>query len=140
MVKCPPYLSGPGHALWHISNAWQRQLNSLAQEQDLTAMQFTILAGLRDLSRSEEPVSQAILARHLNADRMMVSQLVRALEKKGLIMRGDSTIDSRSKSVLITGKGNKLVEVLMPDVNAAETKFFAEGSPTHKAMVTLGLA
>jgi DNA-binding MarR family transcriptional regulator len=72
-------------------------------------------------------VSQAILARHLNADRMMVSQLVRALEKKGLIMRGDSTIDSRSKSVLITGKGNKLVEVLMPDVNAAETKFFAEG-------------
>jgi MarR family transcriptional regulator, organic hydroperoxide resistance regulator len=114
----------PGFLLWLVTNSWQRQLRAALDPLDLTHVQFVLLASLAWLSRDGEPVTQARLAQQARTDVMMTSQVVRALERKGLLLRGAHPADHRARGLQVTRKGLQLVNRALGLVERADARFF----------------
>jgi DNA-binding MarR family transcriptional regulator len=87
--------ASPGLLLWQVSNRWQAAQRAALRPFDLTHVQFVLLASLTWLD-NEGPVTQKRLAEHAATDPMMTSQVLRALEERGLIRRGQHPTDARA--------------------------------------------
>lgn len=74
----------PGFLLWQVSTEWRRQVENALVPLNITHPQFVILASTGWLTREKYEVSQVELARHCKIDVTMTSQILRALEKKGI--------------------------------------------------------
>jgi DNA-binding MarR family transcriptional regulator len=123
----------PGFVLWQVSNDWRRQIEASLKTIDLTHPQFVILACVGWLTRNGEEVTQIEIARHARTDVTMTSQVLRTLEKKGVIERAQK--DARSKYPQLTTKGKDLVASAIPLVEKVDAKFFKkEGPSTLKAL------
>jgi len=112
-----------GFLLWKLSNQWQAQQRAALKEFDLTHVQFVLLASLTFLA-GETVITQAQLARHTQIDTMMTSQVLRALEKKGLLQREPSGVDARAFTVSVTKTGEALANKAVKVVEAVDTHFF----------------
>ena len=66
---------------------WHGLIKNKLRTIDLTHPQFVVLTTLAALLRQQEWVSQTDIARFSDMDVMTVSQIIRLLVKKGLIMR-----------------------------------------------------
>ena len=77
----------PGLLLWQVSTAWRRKIEEALRPHDLTHVQFVLIASTGWLSKDGKLVSQIDLARHGKLDVNMTSQVIRALERRGLIVR-----------------------------------------------------
>jgi DNA-binding MarR family transcriptional regulator len=115
----------PGFLLWQLTNLWQQAIHAALAPLGLTHVQFVLLASLGWLEKSEEAISQAKLARHAHTDVMMTSQVLRALEAKGLCQRTAHPNDARALRVMLTEEGRRMVEQSVPVVEAADARFFA---------------
>ena len=123
-----------GYLLWHVVNLWQRRQKEALAPFDLTPVQYLLLAGLTALKASEaQPVSQSTLARHCRTDPMMTSQVLRALERSGLVARRLATGDGRAVGVGLTGKGRRRQHEAAPAVAEVERGFFAALGPDGPA-------
>jgi len=122
----------PGFLLWKVTNLWQRRQRAALKSLDLTHVQFVLLAGIAWLSRDDEPVTQAGLAQHAQMDPMMTSQVVRTLEKKGLVERVVHPRDSRAKSLHPTRRGLDLATRAMVLVEKTDDALF---SPLEESSV-----
>ena len=119
-----------GYLLWHVVNLWQRRQKEALAPFDLTPVQYLLLAGLSALKASDSrPVNQSTLARHCRTDPMMTSQVLRALERGGLVARRIDTGDGRAVGVALTGKGRSRQRDAAPAVAAVERGFFAALGP-----------
>ena len=116
---------GAGAALWRASNLWQQRQKAVLDSFSLTPVQFLLLSGLAGLSGRDRPVTQALLSRRCGADAMMVSQVVRQLERGGLVRRDTHPGDSRAFALALSVKGRALANRAAPEVERAETAFFA---------------
>lgn len=114
----------PGFLLWLVTNSWQRQVRAALDSLDLTHVQFVLLASLAWLSRDGAAVTQVRLAQQARTDVMMTSQVVRALERKGLLRRGAHPADHRAKGLQVTPTGRQLVDQALGLVERADAKFF----------------
>jgi DNA-binding MarR family transcriptional regulator len=99
----------PGYLLWQVSNLWQRKMNQALDTLDLTHVQFVLLAALYWLSMSNKSVTQIDIADHAKVDKMVTSNVLRTLQKKGLLTRAEHETDTRAKSVVMTAAGKKLL-------------------------------
>lgn len=124
---------GPGAALWRASNLWQRQQNAVLDSLGLTPVQFLLLSGLAELTPRNRPVTQADLARRCGADAMMVSQVLRELERARLVRRDSHPGDSRAFALTPTAKGRALARRAAPVVERSENAFFATLGPDAEA-------
>ncbi|MDO7743938.1 MAG: MarR family transcriptional regulator, partial [Pedobacter sp.] len=70
----------PGYLLGQLTTLWQRKLKRVLDPLDLTQTQFVLLAALAWLSKENDAVTQIDIANQGNADRMMVSKVLRTLE------------------------------------------------------------
>jgi DNA-binding MarR family transcriptional regulator len=113
-----------GFLLWQVSNAWQRQQRAALEKVGLTHVQFVLLASVAWLNHRGEPVSQVRLSQHAKTDVMTTSQVVRALEKRGLLRRDADRRDSRAKSITVTAQGKRLVARAFPLVESVNEAFF----------------
>ena len=116
---------GPGAALWRAGNLWQRRQKAALDSFGLTPVQFLLLTGLAELSGRDRPVTQALLSRRCGADAMMVSQVLRQLERNGLVRRDTHPGDSRAFALVLSAEGRALAHRAAPAVERAETAFFA---------------
>jgi DNA-binding MarR family transcriptional regulator len=108
----------PGFVLWHATLRWQREVATVLRPLGLTHAQFVMLAGTLWLETNEgSPPSQRELADHAGTDAMMTSQVVRTLEKQGLLVRHADEGDARVRRLATTPKGRKLA---LRAVNAVE--------------------
>ncbi len=114
-----------GYLLAQLTMVWQRRQKRILDPLDLTHTQFVLLASLAWLSRSSDSVMQVDLADHNNFDRMMVSKVLRTLEKKNLIRRSEHTSDTRAKTVHLTGDGESKLIKALPIVENMDHEFFA---------------
>ncbi|MEI8125261.1 MAG: MarR family transcriptional regulator [Parachlamydiaceae bacterium] len=114
----------PGFLLWQVSTRWRRQIEGALATLDLTHPQFVLLASIGWLTRNQSEVTQADLARHCSLDITMTSQVLRTLEKKGLIERQKRRGDERSKFPHLTKQGAVLVEQAIPLVESIDRIFF----------------
>jgi DNA-binding MarR family transcriptional regulator len=116
----------PGFLLWHATLRWQRLIAAALRPLDLTHVQFVLLAVLWWFVtvRKERP-SQRALAEQAGTDPMMTSQVVRALERKGLVLRESDPDDSRARRLDLTAGGHRLARKAIDVVEAADTQFFS---------------
>ena len=115
----------PGLMLWRVRNAWQAAQRAALQPFGLTHVQFVLLASLTWL-RSDGAVTQRDLADHAHTDPMMTSQVLRALETKGLIRRASHPTDGRARALTVTPKGAALANTANAAVEAADGRFFGQ--------------
>ena len=87
-------------------------------------MQYALLASLLWLSRKGEEVTQSRLAAHAKLDVMMTSQVLRALEGRGLLERRPHPTDTRAKALRLAAAGRALT-TRVPAVETADAAFFA---------------
>lgn len=88
-------------------------------------MQFVLLAALTWLASADEPVTQRALAELAVTDPMMTSQVLRALEQRGLVRRGAHPFDQRARALSVTASGRELANRAVSAVEAADAAFFA---------------
>lgn len=129
----------PGVLLWIAANAWQRRQRAALAELGLTHPQLLLLAGVAWLTREGDSITQVRLARHTHTDPMMTSQLVRALEKKGLVRRVPSPSDSRARLLRATARGRKLAREAVLVADRVDREFFepVDYDRIHSQLATL---
>ena len=115
----------PGYLLGQLNLIWQRNQKKVLDPLDLTQTQFVLLAALAWLSKTKTDVTQVDIANQGNADRMMVSKVLRTLEVKKFISRQEHTTDTRAKIVRLTQTGEKVLHVALANVENADIEFFS---------------
>jgi DNA-binding MarR family transcriptional regulator len=113
-----------GLLLWQVTNRWQAAQRAALKEFGLTHVQFVLLASLTWLA-AEGPVTQRQLADHAASDPMMTSQVLRALEQRGLVERLPHPSDHRARALTVTGSGRVLANHAVVAVEACDEAFFA---------------
>lgn len=118
----------PGFLLWRATLRWQRSMAAALRPVGLTHVQFVLLASvwwLSDQAGSRlQPPSQRAVARHADVDVMMTSQVLRALERRGLLIRASDPDDARVKRLTMTRDGRRLAERAVTLVEEADSEFF----------------
>lgn len=114
----------PGFLLWRVHLMWKRKVEAALTAHDLTHVQFVLIAGLGYLAKDGAAVPQNDLAKLTYCDVTMASQVLRGLEKKGLIQRVHKEGDARAKYSTLTGQGLAKLKGAIKDVEAVDEKFF----------------
>ena len=115
----------PGYLLAHVTMLWQRKQKKALDPLDLTHTQFVLLAALSWLSRESNAVTQMDIANQSNADRMMVSKVLRTLEEKKFITRQENERDTRAKTIQLTKTGAETLQKAIIKVENADKDFFS---------------
>jgi len=115
----------PGYLLGHLTMLWQRKTKKVLDPLNLTQTQFVLLAALGWLSRENDNVTQVDIANQSNADRMMVSKVLRTLEEKKFISRQEHQTDTRAKVIKLTDEGAKVLQKALTAVENADIEFFS---------------
>lgn len=115
----------PGYLLGQLTMLWQRKQKKVLDPLDLTQTQFVLLASLGWLSKKNNVVTQVDIANQSNADRMMVSKVLRTLEDKRFITRQEHETDTRAKTIRLTTEGELVLQKAIIEVENADIAFFA---------------
>ena len=117
--------NSPGYLLGQLTMLWQRKQKKVLDPLDLTHTQFGLLAALGWLSKKNNAVTQVDIANQSNADRMMVSKVLRTLEEKSFITRQEHEKDTRAKTIRLTTNGEIVLQKAIREVENADLDFFA---------------
>lgn len=125
--RFPAAAQSPGLLLWRVTNRWQAAMRAALAPHDLTHVQYVLLASLTWLGDRdpERLVTQVDLAGFAATDPMMTSQVVRALERAGLVERLPHPTDRRARVLRATAEGAAAARRATADVEAADAAFFA---------------
>lgn len=111
--------------LWQVYNQWQRGKNKALEKYDLTSSQLTLLTAIYWLKQQQQDVTQILLSKTANIDRMTTSTVLRTLEKKGFISRVEHSTDTRAKTVDLSGSGKKITVTALQTVSKYNEKYFS---------------
>jgi DNA-binding MarR family transcriptional regulator len=115
----------PGYLLGQLTMLWHRRLKRVLDPLNLTHTQFALLCALAWLCRDNDVVTQVDIANQSNADRMMVSKVLRTLEDKKFITRHEHPTDTRAKTIRLTATGEKTLQRAVISVETADLEFFS---------------
>ncbi len=132
---------GLGYALNHAAHLWRSELASALSDVSVTPPQFFVLAALLHAQRSARRMRQRDAAEHAGADANTASQIVRLLERRGLVQRQVDPDDSRARVLGLTQAGHELAVLCAARARALNREFFAgvEAQPLHDALITLSV-
>jgi DNA-binding MarR family transcriptional regulator len=102
----------------------------------LTHVQFELLASLAWLD-VDRPVTQKQLADHAATDVMMTSQVLRALEDRGLVRRAAHPDDRRARALTVTDAGRELANNAATIVEACDHTLFDVLGPDAAVLAQL---
>jgi DNA-binding MarR family transcriptional regulator len=116
----------PGYLLGQLTILWQRKQKRALDPLDLTQTQFILLAALAWLSKESDEVTQIDIANQGNADRMMVSKVLRTLEEKKFVTRKEHKTDTRAKTISLTASGAVIFQKALIAIEEADLEFFLD--------------
>ncbi len=119
----------PGFVLWHATLRWQRRITTALAPLDLTHVQFVLLACTWWLCGQGSDPNQQTLAREAGTDVKMTSQVLRTLERKGLVCRRVDPADTRAKRLTLTPAGIELAVRAIKEVEAVDATTFGDSAP-----------
>jgi DNA-binding MarR family transcriptional regulator len=119
----------PGFLLWHATLRWQRDISQALTPLELTHVQFVLLACTWWLNQQGQHPSQIALAEFAGTDVKMTSQVVRSLERKGLVDREIDRNDTRARRLRVTRRGARLAPRAIDVVEHVDADFFEEVRP-----------
>lgn len=115
----------PGYLLGQLTMQWQRKQKRVLDPLNLTSTQFVLLAALGWLSKKNSAVTQTDIANQSNSDRMMVSKVLRTLEKKEFISRVEHPVDTRAKVIELTDEGAEILQKALTVIENTDIEFFS---------------
>jgi DNA-binding MarR family transcriptional regulator len=128
-----------GFVLWRVMHRYQREIDRALRPLGLTHLQFTVLALAAWSQRSGETSTQSKLAAKGDIHPMQVSNIVKALDAKGLVMRTPAPGNALAKQVAITEAGLDALREALPLGIAIQARLFgAEGLPGGSLLAMLG--
>jgi DNA-binding MarR family transcriptional regulator len=130
----------PGFLLWHAALRWQRRIAVALAPLDLTHVQFVLLASTWWLNEQSQQPTQVALAAQAGTDIKMTSQVIRALERKGLVRRTVDPVDTRARRLAVTPAGAALAPAAVAAVESADASFFEGVEPLSLLSVLSALA
>jgi DNA-binding MarR family transcriptional regulator len=130
----------PGFLLWHATLRWQRGISQALAPLDLTHVQFVLLACTWWLNRQGQRPSQVALASFAGTDVKMTSQVLRSLERKGLMERDVDRADTRALRLRVTRQGARLAPRAIAVVERVDATFFEEVPPADTLQLLRQLA
>ncbi len=119
----------PGFLLWHATLRWQREISQSLAPLGLTHVQFVLLACTWWLNQQGEQPSQVALSVFAGTDVKMTSQVLRSLERRGLVEREVDPTDTRARRLRVTRQGARLAPRAIAAVEQADADFFDEVRP-----------
>jgi DNA-binding MarR family transcriptional regulator len=118
-----------GRVAWLAAMRWRRAVEGELSEIGLTFTQWLVLEATHELSEeSGDAVNQSEVARRLELDRMTVSQVMRSLERQGLVDRGPATAPPALR-IWATDAGRKAISKARARANSASSAFARAGRP-----------
>ncbi len=121
----------PGFLLWQATLRWQRGISQALAPLDLTHVQFVLLACTWWLNQQGQRPSQIALAAQAGTDVKMTSQVLRNLERKGLVEREVDQADTRAMRLAVTRGGARLAPRAIAVVEQVDAEFFEEVQPVE---------
>ena len=122
----------PGNYMKQVLYKWGKALEAIMDDLDTTATQVELLAAVANLMKDGKPVTQRDVAEFSRKDKNTVSEVMRTLEANGYVTRSASDDDLRSKYIVITDKGFKLVEKALGEVLLIDQRFFPDDDDTKE--------
>jgi DNA-binding MarR family transcriptional regulator len=97
---------GFGFTLMKAAQAWRTEANEILREHELTVPQFLVVMALYRQARHDwPPLTQREVGIRLGMDANTTSQIVRALERRGLLSREPHPEDGRAMALSLTASG-----------------------------------
>ena len=115
-----------GFLMLKVSNLWTDFHNkALKKHSSLTHMQYTILAGIYRLTlHNTTYVTQTMLSGHTKIEPATLTHAFRGLEAKGYLQRVTHPCNVKTKAVVLTQEGMKLMSRAVSSIVEADHKFF----------------
>lgn len=127
--------------LWQVYSQWQRGKNKILEKHQLTSSQLTLLTAIYWLKQQKQDVTQILLSKTANIDRMTTSTVLRTLEKKGFVSRIEHLTDTRAKTVDLSASGKKITVAALQTVSQYNEKYFsalgANAKTFNKTLISL---
>lgn len=121
----------PGHLIRRLHQIHVAIFLEECSDFNLTPVQFGLLNVLYD----GKALDQVTIAGQLGIDRNNAADVIRRLEKRGLIQRPTSNKDKRAKLAKITTAGRELVDAVYPSMAAAQRRFVGPLSDSEYAQL-----
>ena len=110
--------SRPGYLVRRLHQIHAGLFSDELAPSDITPVQFGLLTVLRD----GQAMDQITLATEVGIDRTSGADVIRRLERRGLVERIQNPADRRAKIVRITAAGSRLVAELQPAMERAQAR------------------
>ncbi|MFP3886687.1 MarR family winged helix-turn-helix transcriptional regulator [Priestia filamentosa] len=123
--------------MWKVTGAWQRLITKKLSPFNLTHVQFILLSANEFLSSHGENVTQKKLSDFTGTNIMMVSDVVRTLQAKGLIIRSKNPSDKREMILSTTKQGTQKVKDVLPIVEAVDEEFFGNINNEQETLIAM---
>src|SRR5205085_11516571 len=118
--------ASPGFHLMHAALRWKAATQSALEDTGLTATQFFVLGAVGWLTKTQGPPTQREAAELAATDAMTLSQVVRALETRGLVERQPDATDARVYRLRLTAEGEKVTKASAAIVRSVDATFFGD--------------
>lgn len=127
----------PGFQMQRVTHNWQKGIRDILAEVDLTPTQFKVMVSIATLTREGTAtqkevanlvrieITQNDVAHSVWMDKMTVSDVVKTLEKKGLVQRVGSSLDKRAKTLVLTDAGYSLLDIALRKTIVMDDEFFS---------------
>ena len=109
--------------IWQISNLWQSKVRLKLKHLNIGFNEYLILETLSKLEEKSQSISQQDICKQSSIDRSVVSLRILKLEKKRLITKIQPK-DRRSNSLILTSKGNSLINDIKYIIEDQEKEMF----------------
>lgn len=123
--------TSPGLQLWRVTLAWQRRVTAALGPLGLTHVQFVLLAVTWWENTHGRLPSQVEVAGRAGTDVKMTSEVLRALERLGLLERTVDPTDARARRLRVTDRGAGLAPRAITVVESVDRTFFAPVDATQ---------
>lgn len=120
-----PVLESPSFTLTQAYCTWKRITDRVLEAVGLTYIQYVFMGTLFELENHQDKATQNGLAKLTNSDVIMTSQILRTLQKRGLVLREPIEGDERMDYPMLSMAGKKLVQKATEIMQNYEKEYFA---------------
>lgn len=107
-----------------VYNKWHSIIKKELKKMNLTHPQFVVLASLAYLSQNGNEITQIMISKLAGIDVMTTSQILSLLEKQNFVKRKEHSKDTRAKAVILSKKGEEVLQKAVPLVEQIDEIFF----------------
>jgi DNA-binding MarR family transcriptional regulator len=126
----------PWRYLTVVIKKWEKEVGDVLESFETTRIQVEFLMCIAKFTKEGRAITQKDIADALGRPKNTASGVFKSLEKKGYIVRTVSEDDLRSKHIVLTEKGFRLVEKAISEIMLVDERFFPDDSD-NKELIKL---